>query len=123
MDRGGGLLMHQYFSNRTPLSRKFDILQILPVVVWKFRVELSLGSVFDVTHSISPALFFNTHAAAHLLKLGIPHGIVRSCVQQAEHPLFMPHTHTGSLHGSVPHARMRAHAHMRACAHGGLQTD
>lgn len=34
-------------------SHDFDILQIPLLVVWKIMMELSLGSVFDVTHSIS----------------------------------------------------------------------
>lgn len=50
----------------------------------------------------------HTHPGRHV-KMGIPLDTLHSCVWETEHPLFMPHTHTISLHGSVPHAHLHTY--------------
>lgn len=45
-------------------SHDFDILQIPLLVAWEIMMELSLGSVFDVTHSNFPAPSL-THTQKH----------------------------------------------------------
>lgn len=56
---GGGLVDASVFLKWDSVSHitshDFNILQIPLLVVWKIMMELSLGSAFDVTHSISPA--------------------------------------------------------------------
>ena len=54
----------------------------------------------------------HTHSG-RLVKLGIPHGTVHSCVRQAEHPLCMPHT--PSLYMGQCHTHTHTHTHL--CRH------
>lgn len=77
---------------------------------------------YTLPFSLSLSLHTHTYTyRGRLVKLGIPHGAVHSCVRQAEHPLFMPHTHRLFTWVSATHT----HAYtctLHTCAHRGPQT-
>lgn len=79
---GGG-----HFSNGSPLTHDVDTLLVPPLVDCKFRMELSLGRVFDATRSRSLA----THA---LVKAGNSSWrCALLCVASRASIIYAPHAH------------------------------